>query len=387
MEKTLSSKMKILLVGPYPPPYSGPESSIKLLMESPFTKKADVRLFDINFRKDMNSKGKVDIGAFFAFFRIIFGLVRHIVTFRPDIVYYYVTATRMGWLYKDIWVILTARCFFRKVVIHMRAGHFKFNYEGSSRWVRFLIRFACSRCDMGLVQGEALRDQFEGLIPSEKIHVVNNMIDVEKYSAPHPLEYKQNRCFFMGHLSFAKGYCDLLAVVGDVVKEFPTAEFVFAGYQIASEKNIFRDQLTGEVLTAEDPKKCYDTFIAGKFESNYQYLGPIGEEQKIKELQNCAVFLLPSYSEGISMAVLEALSISRPVICTPVGALGEVVRSGENGIVVQPGDRQALSEAIRKILGDTELRHKMMLSNHEYVCSHFSKEIIAERLLSLFQTL
>jgi glycosyltransferase involved in cell wall biosynthesis len=379
--------MKILVVGPYPPPYSGPETSIKLLMESPLREMTDLRLLNINYRKDMASKGRIDLSALMAFFMIQLRLMIQCVRFRPDIVYYYVTATKTGWLLKDIWIIMTAALFRRKVVIHMRAGHFKFVYDAMSRWSQRVIRFACRRCALAFVQGERLRNQFDGLVAPEKVKVVYNMIDVEKFENPEPAHYDLQRFFFMGHLSCAKGYCDLLAVMPRILAEFPACKFVFAGYKLEKERNVFYEQTTGREIVMEDPEEAYRNYIAGKFEANYEYLGPIGDEAKIREIKRCTAFVLPSYSEGFSMAVLEALSLGKPVICTPVGALGEVVRDGENGLVVPAGDRDALFEALRRMLLDSTLRRDIIARNHQYVADHFSQLVVAQKLYAEFSAL
>ena len=62
-------KRKILFVAPYPPPYSGPETSAKLFMESKIHDFYEVNLFDTNFRKSNADKGKLGISAILIFFK------------------------------------------------------------------------------------------------------------------------------------------------------------------------------------------------------------------------------------------------------------------------------------------------------------------------------
>jgi glycosyltransferase involved in cell wall biosynthesis len=69
--------------------------------------------------------------------------------------------------------------------------------------------------------------------------------------------------------------------------------------------------------------------------------------------------LLSSTWENLPHSVLEALAAGTPVISTAVGGVPEVVHDGENGILVPPGDPQALADAIRRFLADDALRRRL----------------------------
>jgi glycosyltransferase involved in cell wall biosynthesis len=69
--------------------------------------------------------------------------------------------------------------------------------------------------------------------------------------------------------------------------------------------------------------------------------------------------LLASAWENFPHTVVEALAVGAPVIATAVGGVPEVVRDGENGLLVPPGDPVALAEAIRRFFGDEELRRRL----------------------------
>jgi glycosyltransferase involved in cell wall biosynthesis len=68
------------------------------------------------------------------------------------------------------------------------------------------------------------------------------------------------------------------------------------------------------------------------------------------------ILVLPSHAEGLSMAVLEGLASSLAVVTTPVGAHAEVIRDGETGLFVPPGDVPALAEALARVVIDADLR-------------------------------
>lgn len=379
----MNAKPKVLFIGPYPPPYAGPEVAVKLLMESPLSEMADIRLLKINVRKSNAEKGKVNLRSFVAFFGIMARLFWSLLMFRPKVVYYYVTATTWGWLCKDCWVILLSRLMGSQVVIHMRAGHFKFNYRSASKLTRWIIRFTCLRCVFGLVQSQTLRDQFKGILPDDRIRVVHNLIDVNRYHNPTPTHNQSNTVFFMGHLSFAKGYCDLLKAIPVVVDTISNVKFVFAGTSNICERNIFYEQTSGRAIQCEDPQECFNKYIKGKYDKNYEYVGILDETAKLQMLRQCAIFTLPSYSEGFSMAVLEAIAMAKPIVCTPVGALGEVVKP-QGGILIQAGDVVALQQALISLLSDKILRDRMAEFNHQYARENFSQEIVYRRLYACF---
>jgi glycosyltransferase involved in cell wall biosynthesis len=76
-------------------------------------------------------------------------------------------------------------------------------------------------------------------------------------------------------------------------------------------------------------------------------------------LDRTDVFVLPSLSEGMPMAILEALSYGVPVVATPVGAIPEVVGHERNGLIIPVGDLDALVEALARLLDDGDLRRSL----------------------------
>jgi glycosyltransferase involved in cell wall biosynthesis len=71
------------------------------------------------------------------------------------------------------------------------------------------------------------------------------------------------------------------------------------------------------------------------------------------------VFALPSSSEGLAIALIEAMTLGRPSVVTRVGGLTEVVEHGKQGLVVEPGDTDALADAIVTLLRDIDLRRHL----------------------------
>lgn len=94
--------------------------------------------------------------------------------------------------------------------------------------------------------------------------------------------------------------------------------------------------------------------------------------------------VLSSAWENFPHGVVEALAMGTPVVATRVGGVPEVVRDGENGLLVEPGDRAAFADALRRIVGDGELRARLAAAAAPSV-SRYSADAIYGRLEQLLE--
>jgi len=376
-------KRKILFVAPYPPPYSGPETSAKLFLESNIHEYFNVVLFDTNFRKSNSDKGKLGLTAVKIFVKFIFGLIIRLVRYQPDIVYYYVTATKVGWLFKDIWLILVSKLFGKKVVIHMRAGHFDYNFSKMYSFQQRIIKKVCKYVDFGLAQSFSLMSQFEEILPVSKVGFVYNMINTDLFK-PESGVKNQKEIFFMGHLTKAKGYNDILRAMPKVIEKHPNALFTFAGSKLKDERNVFNDYTNKEPLTNENSSIPLTKLLKNGYAKNYNYIGIIDEQKKIAQFNKSQLFVLPSFSEGFSMAVLEAMSMGKPVVTTPVGALKDIIANKENGYLVSPGNVDEIAKAIITLLDNPKVCDEISSTNRNTVVLNYSIQNVVHRYIEIF---
>ena len=96
-----------------------------------------------------------------------------------------------------------------------------------------------------------------------------------------------------------------------------------------------------------------------------EFVGWVDGNQKIDLLNNSNVFILPSYNEGLPIAILEAMSYGLAIISTNVGGIPEIVN--QNGILINPGDKIKLTEAIFRYI-----------NNDYYTESKVSQKIVKE---------
>lgn len=139
---------------------------------------------------------------------------------------------------------------------------------------------------------------------------------------------------FMSHVSDEKGIGDLLKVF----KKLPS------DYKL-------------DIYGAIKEKK-YVGFDWEAFGINYK--GQISSEEVVRRLQDYSILLLPSYREGYPGIIIESMSVGIPSISTNVGGIPEIIENGKNGIIVPPGDIEALKNAILNINQE----------NYSYYCNN-----------------
>jgi glycosyltransferase involved in cell wall biosynthesis len=104
-------------------------------------------------------------------------------------------------------------------------------------------------------------------------------------------------------------------------------------------------------------------------------------------LSQAHVVCLPSYGEGVPTVLIEAAASGRAIVATDVPGCREVVRHGENGLLVPPRNPEALAEAIATLLKDPALRARMGARGREIAVQEFSEERMVRETLEVYREL
>ncbi len=170
----------------------------------------------------------------------------------------------------------------------------------------------------------------------------------------------------VGFLVDHKDHENLLDAAVDVLKEFPNAFFVVIG--------------EGE-LRKQIEAKAAALGIAGR-------INLAGFRKDVPScLQEFELFCLSSWGEGIGGVVLEAMAARLPVVTTSAGGLAEVVRNGENGLIVPTRNPQELAAGICHMLGNAEDARRMALAGRETVEREFTVDGMVEKTIALYNEL
>lgn len=170
----------------------------------------------------------------------------------------------------------------------------------------------------------------------ERVVVLHNPVVIPP-EIPERLSQKKLRFVFLGKIDQRKGIYDLLKAFSLLsIHQQEKVQLILAG--------------TGE----EDQAKQLAESLG--IAQHIQCPGWINEQQRNNLLAQADGFLLPSYQEGLPMALLEAMSWQLPCITTPVGGIPEVITDQETGLLVNPGDVKQLMIAMQVLIKDESMR-------------------------------
>jgi glycosyltransferase involved in cell wall biosynthesis len=115
-----------------------------------------------------------------------------------------------------------------------------------------------------------------------------------------------------------------------------------------------------------------------------QWLGWLDADAKARALCEADIFILPSTSEGLPVALLEAMAYGKPIVATRVGGIPDVLADGSEGVLVTPGDVGALAGAVTALVGDPDRARALGRAAKERV-AELGPDTIAKRLDVVYQ--
>jgi glycosyltransferase involved in cell wall biosynthesis len=118
-----------------------------------------------------------------------------------------------------------------------------------------------------------------------------------------------------------------------------------------------------------------------------EFAGVLSADELPRSYRAADVVCLPSWHEGLPMALLEAMAFGVPIVATRAGGIGDLVVHGSTGLLVEPGDVEALAGAIRALAEDSDLRRRMGADGLARVRALASSAAIAAEWRGLYESL
>ncbi|VAZ62345.1 Alpha-D-kanosaminyltransferase [Mycobacterium persicum] len=225
-------------------------------------------------------------------------------------------------------------------IIHCHSSHFFTWFDGLPAPLRRAVR-AALRADYVVLLGESHMVASSARLGFEvsKARLLYNPVVMPR-DAPAPRTRRPLSVVSLGRLGANKGSYDLVQAIGLL-------------------PNDIRANLRVTLAGDGEVEQLRQFVRANALDDTIDVAGWVGPADRDRLLADSAIFVLPSYSEGLPMALLEAMANGVVPVTTPVGAIPEVVTDGVNGVLVKPGNPAQLAAALQDLLVDAELRDRL----------------------------
>ncbi|MFA4888697.1 MAG: glycosyltransferase [Candidatus Omnitrophota bacterium] len=216
-------------------------------------------------------------------------------------------------------------------------------------------------------------------IGADKIRIIPLGISI-----PELKEQEERRkpltVLFVGRMEKRKGVHILIQAIPAVLKKIPDVRFVIIG----RDSFISEDAVEFQGGRGSSYKEQLLRLIPPSLQKQVEFLGYVPKEELSKYYQSCDVFVAPSLYESFGLIYLEAMSYAKPVIGCGVGGVPEVIRDGETGQLVPPGDIQSLAQAILFFLQDRKQCERIGMAARRHVEMCFTQDIMVENTLNAY---
>ncbi len=203
----------------------------------------------------------------------------------------------------------------------------------------------------------------------DEVSVIPNGVD-EKLFYPSKKGSENDKKYIMyaGRIDREKGVFDLAESAKTICKQRADISFIIAG-------------------NGRDFNKLKRKIKKTGLQNKFILLGQIEKNQMIKLYQNAALFILPSYHEGLPTVLLEAMSCGLPIIATDVRGNRDLISNGENGLLIPPKNPKKMAETIITLLEDQKLIERLSKNARKTIIEKYTWNAIFNKFLKCYESL
>ncbi|HET7322962.1 MAG TPA: glycosyltransferase family 4 protein [Halococcus sp.] len=290
---------------------------------------------------------------------IVWNALTFVVRSPPDIVHVH-SSHRFSFYRAGFYVLFASRVWNCPVVLHIHGSSFDTFVSTKSTLVRRYQSLVYDAADEIIVLSAYWKNILGTHTGETKLTVIPNAADTDDFAPA--FEGEVPHIAFVSNMIERKGILELTEAVDELAR---------SGCE-------FRLSLAGK-----GPRAGAAEALAAKH-AHVEYLGYVSEEKKQELLGEASIFVLPSYAEGLPIAILEAMAAGNAIISTTVGSIPEVIGE-ERGLLVEPGNASQLADVLRELIADPERVAKMGEASREAVIAQYSWSMVTDELLSTYE--
>lgn len=349
---------KILIVGPSSTKSKGGMSTVigEILEDNELKNKYDISAYESYID---GTKFRVLLYSIWAIFKfIVTGQAK-----KYDV--YHIHAASYGSTFRKRIYLKIIKKYKKKVILHIHGAEYMVFFDKISKKKKRQVIDTLQVADMVIALSNEWKNKFDNKFGLTNCYVLENGINTEKL-APAIVDTKKNQTSFvtLGRLGKRKGTYDLVDAIEIARKKVPNIRCYLAG--------------DGEI------DKFCNIIVERGLQNNIEVVGWADFTKKLELLSKVSTVVLPSYNEGLPMSILEGMATGKAIISTTVGAIPEVVKE-ENGILIQPGDVQALADALVKCSTNLKMLEDMSQKNINKIYEQFSMKSMHLKLMSYYK--
>jgi glycosyltransferase involved in cell wall biosynthesis len=219
-------------------------------------------------------------------------------------------------------------------------------------------------------------------IPEHQIVRVYDGVDLGQYQPHQPIpscvkearEDLKNSVIvgLIGQIGERKGHLYLLEAARTLVQAHPNVRFWIVGKEPAHSKERYTERL-------------YQYVERNHLEQYVTFWGFRTDIPKI--LAQLDILVLPSLQEPFGKIVIEAMAMEKPVVASKVGGVPEIVVDGKTGLLIPPGDSDAIRQALESLISDQETRKEMGVEGRKRVEQMFTLEKHVHKIQQLYEAI
>ena len=293
-----------------------------------------------------------------------------VIKHRPQLTHI-ATANGLSFVKNSVCIII-ARLSGSRVLLHPHCG-FPALYSDQSRWWKWFVR-QIIRLTNGVITLSTEWNQLSSIVPGCRVYYLPNAIDLSDYreiGLEHTSKIRNPsrlKVLFLGYIGRQKGSFDLIE----------------AARITASRKMPLIFDLVGEESAPGELEQLKKQVEQTGLEHVVTFHPTVWGTGKYDFFREADIFIYPSYSEGMPIAVIEAMAAGLPVIVTRVGGMPDLVSDGFNGLLIEAGRADQIVDALEILSSKPELRLAMQLNGFKKAFKNYDIENHVPRLVSIY---